>query len=228
MKQRRYVGLSRPATGRTESDDTYAQWVSHACQDSRVIECRAHDCFTEGVDDTSALLNRIAAEREIERALLTYCRGIDRRDADLVRSVYHDDAVDDHGGSFNGGPDEYVSWVMEHLLNFVSSMHTLQNILIDVDEILQVARVESYCIAHHVRAGDGDELVMDVFACRYVDRFENRPERGWRIAHRIVVAEWRLRQPMLSVVEQPPGFVRGQRDRTDVSYFEQLPARNFT
>ena len=172
-----------------------------------------------------SLLQRIASEREIERAIVTYCRGIDRRDGELLRSVYHDDAIDDHGGSFTGGPDEYVAWVMDHLLHFESSMHTLHNILIDVDEDDRRARAESYCVAHHVRGTDTDELVMDVFACRYVDRFENRPGVGWRIAHRIVVAEWRLRQPMLSLADQPQGFMRGAREREDVSYLDQLPLR---
>jgi hypothetical protein len=106
-------------------------------------------------------------------------------------------------------------------------MHTLQNILIDVDEDGQAASAESYCVAHHVRAGEGDELVMDVFACRYVDRFEHRPEFGWRIAHRVVVAEWRLRQPMLSLEQQPQGFLRGQRDRGDATYLTQLPQRHW-
>ena len=165
----------------------------------------------------------LAAERDIDRALKMYCRGIDRRDAELVRSVYHDDAIDDHGGAFLGGPDAYVEWVMEHLLHFVSSMHTLHNSVIDVDS--DVARVESYCVAHHVRRADGDELTMDVFGCRYIDRFENRPGAGWRIAHRIVVREWRLRQPMLPEAEQPRGFARSRRDRTDLSYMDRLPAR---
>jgi hypothetical protein len=171
-------------------------------------------------------LDRIIAEHDIARALHTYCRGIDRRDAELVRSVYHDDAIDDHGGAFCGGPDEYVAWVMEHVLNFVSSMHTLQNILIDVDleSAVPTARAESYCIAHHVRDGQApDELIMDVFGCRYIDHFENRPGTGWRIAHRVVVREWRLRQPMLSEAEQPAGFAQSKRDRTDLSYAERLP-----
>lgn len=28
---------------------------------------------------------------------MTYCRGVDRRDADMVLSTFHEDAVDDHG-----------------------------------------------------------------------------------------------------------------------------------
>lgn len=177
------------------------------------------------MSDDTATWNLIKAEREIERALLTYCRGIDRRDPELVRSVYHADAIDDHGGAFIGGPDDYVAWVIPHLEHFSSTMHTLQNILIDVDVESDSARVESYCVAHHVRIGDDGDPVMDVFACRYVDRFEQRPGQGWRIAHRIVVKEWRLRQPMLSEAEQRGGFVAGARDRSDVSYAAQLPRR---
>jgi hypothetical protein len=171
----------------------------------------------------TGLIEIIAAERDIARILHTYCRAIDRRDAELLTSVYHPGAVDDHGGAFCGTSDDYVTWVMDHLLNFVSSMHSLHNILIDVDLGSDAARTESYCIAHHVRAGDGDELIMDVFACRYLDQFEKRPDTGWRIAHRVVVREWRLRQSMLSEAEQPAGFARARRDRTDWSYAQCLP-----
>lgn len=175
--------------------------------------------------DAAVLLAQIEAERAIERALLTYCRGIDRRDAELVRSVYHDDAVDDHGGAFIGGPDAFVAWVMPHLLHFTSTMHTLQNILIDADVAAGTARVESYCVAHHVRLNPDGEPFMDVFACRYVDRFEQRPGNGWRIAHRIVVEEWRLQQPVLSEATQRGGFMKPARDKSDVTYASELPRR---
>ena len=54
---------------------------------------------------------RLAAlldKQEIEEVVLRYCRGIDRRDFELVRSCYHPDARDRHG-SFDGTVDEYVS-----------------------------------------------------------------------------------------------------------------------
>jgi hypothetical protein len=50
-----------------------------------------------------------------------------------VRSVYHDDAIDDHGGAFCGTADAYVESVVDRLLNFVSSMHTLHNVLINLN-----------------------------------------------------------------------------------------------
>jgi hypothetical protein len=36
-------------------------------------------------------LQRLLDERAIRRCLTDYCRGIDRLDADLLRSVYHAD-----------------------------------------------------------------------------------------------------------------------------------------
>ena len=42
-------------------------------------------------------LSRLLDRNEIEEVVLRYCRGIDRRDFDLVRSCYHPDATDRHG-----------------------------------------------------------------------------------------------------------------------------------
>ncbi|MFD7008554.1 nuclear transport factor 2 family protein [Rhodococcus jostii] len=159
----------------------------------------------------------VAAELSIRRALVSYARGIDRCDADLLRSAYHDDAYDDHGDAFRGSASDFVEWVIPHLRSrFLSTMHTLHNVFINLDG--ETADVETYCIAHHVANSGLDELQMSVFACRYVDRFENRPGRGWRITHRTTVREWQANQPMLEVAAQSPGFVLGSRDGNDPSY----------
>ncbi len=164
------------------------------------------------------------AEHEITKALVRYARGIDRCDEELLRSAYHDDAYDDHGGRFRGPVSEFVPWVIAHLRkSFVSTMHTLHNIHIDVGG--DHARAESYCVAHHVVAGDDGELGMQVFACRYIDDFENRPGLGWRIVTRVVVREWSVRQPLTPAEEQPSGFMAGRRDRGDLSYATTLSRR---
>ncbi len=178
------------------------------------------------VDTTAGDLGRLCAERAITRVLFTYCRGSDRCDMELMSSAYHDDAYEDHGDTFRGSARDYVAFVVPFVRErFVGTMHTLHNILIDVDVDGVQARAESYCVAHHVRAGDGDLLVMDVFGCRYLDRFERRDGAGWRIAHRVVVREWQMRQPMLSLADQAPGYLVGRRDRSDPAFLAELPRR---
>ncbi len=151
--------------------------------------------------------------REITDALHRYCRGIDRMDADLIRSAYHADGYDDHGDVFRGSVDDYIPWVLGVLAErFDSTMHTLSNISINEDG--GVAHVESYLIAYHVTKGGG---ALKVFGARYVDRFEDRPGGGWRITHRTLVSEWQTEQ-VGQFVATPPGTVPTTRDRTDPSY----------
>ena len=131
-------------------------------------------------------LEAMRAERAITKAMLRYTRGIDRCDEELLRSAYHDDAYDDHGDRFRGPAREFIPWTLGHLRKrFVSTMHTLHNIDIDVNG--DWARAETYCISQHVVRADDGQLRLETFACRYLDRFEDRPGAGWRIAHRVVV-----------------------------------------
>lgn len=151
-------------------------------------------------------------ERAIERALHAYCRGIDRMDAELIHSAYHSDGYDDHGDLFRGTVDAYVPWVLDTLRErFVSTMHTLSNIWIELDG--GTARVESYLIAYHVSTGTGS---LRVFGARYLDRFEDRPGAAWRIAHRTLVSEWQVEHAG-QFVPTPPGTTPAARDRTDPS-----------
>lgn len=151
--------------------------------------------------------------RDITDALHRYCRGIDRMDADLIRSAYHADGHDDHGDVFRGGVEDYIRWVLPLLAErFDSTMHTLSNISIAEDA--GNATVESYLIAYHVTKGGGS---LKVFGARYVDRFEDRPGAGWRIVHRTLVSEWQTEQ-VAQFVATPPGTAPAARDTTDPSY----------
>lgn len=152
-------------------------------------------------------------EREITAVLHRYCRGIDRMDADLIRSAYHDDAIDDHGDAFRGNVEDYIAWVLPVLRDrFTSTMHTLTNITLEVDG--DTAYAESYLIAYHVTIGTG---ALRMFGARYVDRFERRCEVGWRIFHRVLVPEWQVEQAG-HFVPTPGPTAPAARDRTDRSY----------
>lgn len=162
-------------------------------------------------------LETLAAKEQIRNRIIGYCRGIDRRDRDLIRSTYHDDSVEDHGDKYRGGPDGFVEWVLIHLVQMGGSMHALHQIHIDLDG--DVAHTESYCTARHILPGEADEPeILETLGVRYIDRFENRPEAGWRVARRMVVLESHSQEPLLPRSDWRTGFVKPSRSGADPSY----------
>ena len=49
------------------------------------------------MSDPATALESLLAEHQIRTAMARYARGVDRSDADLIRSVFHPDALDHHG-----------------------------------------------------------------------------------------------------------------------------------
>lgn len=132
--------------------------------------------------DMTAILD----EHAIRRVLLRYCRGIDRRDLELVRSCYWPEATDVHG-PFSGTRDEFVAWVERLLRRHTMTMHHVGNMLVDVRG--EAAEAETYCVAYHSGDPVGDVRWNYVAGVRYVDRFEKRSGE-WRIADRMTAIEW--------------------------------------
>jgi len=150
---------------------------------------------------------------QIRDVLARYCRGVDRCDAELLRSVYHPGAVDDHG-IFKGSAEEFVDVVLPGLLDtWAATMHVLGQSVIDVRG--ESADVETYFVAYHRRGAD-DETWLDTFGGRYVDRFEQR-DGAWKIAHRVVVHEW-SKVEQVEMTFPTDGFALGVRGRADVAY----------
>ena len=55
-------------------------------------------------------LKQLLNKERIKDNLVSYCRGVDRREWDLVREAYHPDAYDDHGG-YKGNVDGFMEWL---------------------------------------------------------------------------------------------------------------------
>jgi ketosteroid isomerase-like protein len=163
----------------------------------------------------STAMQQTIDKQEIRDLLATYCRGIDRLDADLVASVYHDDAYDDHG-TFKGSGKEFAKSVVVGLARFERTMHVIGNCLVDVDG--DAARAETYCVAYHrTRAEDGPQKDF-VAGVRYVDHLERRGGGPWLIAKRVVVMEWTRWDPIGEQWDAAAHFTMGRRDRTDLVY----------
>jgi ketosteroid isomerase-like protein len=164
-------------------------------------------------------LQDLLDRREIEDVILRYGRATDRCDEALLRSMFHDDATESHGGLMQGSAAEFCRAALAMLRGTGPTAHYMTNILVELDG--DVAHTETYAIAMHrlVRGGrDYDSF----FAGRLLDRFERR-SGAWRIAHRTVLYDWNRDVPSeehwgFGTFGDASNLMRGIKDRSDPVY----------
>ena len=102
---------------------------------------------------TSQILNELADREAIKECLYRYSRGVDRLDADMVRSAYWPDCVDNHL-SFTGNAEEFIAWSFESMRGMDQSQHFIANVLMTIRG--NTADVESYFYGfHRINLPDG-------------------------------------------------------------------------
>lgn len=172
-------------------------------------------------DDQNEELQRLLDERAIYRVLINYCRGVDRLDEELLRSVYHPDSFDNHGDTFQGNSHDFARLMMERMARVSRSLHMITNVTIELDG--DRAWVESYFLAFHREDADNEHALMnpantDLFAAgRYIDKFEKR-EGEWRILRRDVLRDITRIEPRGEELAEPLGVPQSRRDRDDLSF----------
>lgn len=179
------------------------------------------------------------ADRDaIENLLGLYCRAIDRLDLELLKSVYHPDAIDDHGMIHASG-HEFAEQIIGVLSNVcVYSMHSITHAIIEVEGHTATSEA-SYFGFHTIDAGA--QNIETFFGPRYLEeqrqagRLQQRHEYVcggryldvlhkrdgiWRILRRKMTNEWSLCRPESSVIEGIAGSVHvpGSRDHNDPVY----------
>jgi hypothetical protein len=160
-----------------------------------------------------ALLDKQA----IHEVLMRYCRGVDRRDAELILSAFHRDAVDVHGGH-NTSPAELAARVTGGA-GGTGMMHFVGNEYVELDGDL--AYSETYFISFSTGQRPSGETFTRTRAGRYLDRFERRAGE-WRIAYRCLVDEWNR---VDDVTQTSPNLIpSGIQSRDDLVY--RLSAKN--
>lgn len=170
-------------------------------------------------------------QAEIHTCLMNYSRAVDRFDRELLLSLYHEDAIDDHG-VFVGGREAFADWVFDmHRKTHLSHQHCQFNSTCEISG--HVAHAETYYMFVGMnRAGSP----MSMSGGRYIDRLERRSDR-WAIAVRVCVRDWApveetmasLDQAALTTVnldEQARRLIRSgyksARDKSDPSYLRPL------
>ena len=185
-----------------------------------------------------ARLDQIEDRQKVYEVLARYCRALDRCDLELMKTVYWEDGIDDHG-VFSGNAQEFARFIIHEIQQwFELTMHAICNVLIELDG--DTARAESYLISYcQVKAdreriegvfgprylqqfvGAGEPTPQDfLYGGRYVDRLEKR-NGTWRIARRTVVMDWNRNEPSRDILDEgmfKALALRGTRDRTDAVY----------
>lgn len=166
-------------------------------------------------DPVSIMLDKFA----LHELVLNYCRAVDRRDLVRLASLYHPDAIDDHGGMFCGSAKDYIAWLPSMLANFEATRHDITNALFSVSG--EEANGELYTFAYHRTHGPSAKEI--IVGGRYVDRYAKR-DGVWRFLHRSLVFDWSEHR----AAERPEGVdisggvAHGRCDGDDPSY-QRLP-----
>lgn len=166
-------------------------------------------------------LREMIDRQEIWQVLLRYARGLDRLDRELVRSCYHDDAIEDHG-SFVGHVEDFIDWANETSMRFVTIHHGLTNHYCELDGD------DAYCETYYRYVGVAPQPPHFMSIGRYIDHFQRR-NGEWRIANRVTLIEGNFDLPESSIGSDIPSSYGpheaqpSTRDRNDASY--QRPPR---
>ena len=166
--------------------------------------------------EVQALIDKQA----ITEVLSNYCRAVDRADIALLTSCYHDDATEDHGGTFSGSAKDYIASIAPILPRGGIMTHTTTNVLIALDG--DDAYVESHILAFARLKKDGEKFDTLTLA-RAVDHFKKR-DWTWRIGARRMVWEWNHEMPMSEtwgrgiIAPDATVLVRGRKTPDDLIY----------
>ena len=169
------------------------------------------------MSDLDSKIQEILDKESIRELVYTYCRAADRHDNELMRTLYHEDAYDDHGSFFKGKAMEFLDLLPE-IQKSMGILHhnvTTHNIKLSGER----AEGETYIIAfHQVLTEEGNYDVL--IGGRYFDEYEKRND-VWKFSSRAVDADWvyvndpsqvNLKHPMIE------GADIGSPNKEDPSY----------
>jgi hypothetical protein len=147
----------------------------------------------------------------IEELQTLFSYAADRADYALLRALYTDDGVDDHGG-YSGPVDGYIDWVKETHQAFDVLSHICGRPLIVIDG----DTAESEMKSHVYMRLKGQPATSSFCITRSFDKYRRTAE-GWRFTSRVLCADWmgpNFPTPDLG------GGLTGTMDRNDPVYRE--------
>jgi hypothetical protein len=129
-------------------------------------------------------MSEIEDRMEIENLQTVFAHAADRGDYALLRSLYTDDAVDDHGG-YSGPVDGYIEWVKKTHEAYEMLSHICGKPLIR----LAGDFAESEMKGHVFMRLKGPPAQNTFAVTRAFDKYV-RTANGWRFSSRKLCGDW--------------------------------------
>jgi len=164
-----------------------------------------------------AALQTLLDKQAIRELLAAYFNAADRHDNEKMRSLYHEDAIDDHGVFFKGLAMEFVDKLPEIQAPMEILHHNMTTANIKVEG--HYAEGEIYVLAFHKVKGENGSFDL-LIGGRYFDKYEKR-DGVWKFAHKAVVADWAtVTDPSVVDLAHPllEGSYIGKPGEADPSY----------
>jgi ketosteroid isomerase-like protein len=134
--------------------------------------------------DIDDRLDRIESERELSRLVYNYCHGLDRKDVELVLSIWHDDATYaaiSAIGSYTGTSEIKRAFTEKIWPAFKHQHHWTINLVIDIDGD------KAKALSNFTFQGETADGTAMMAAGTYHDEFARRRGR-WGFTYRRVEA----------------------------------------
>lgn len=148
----------------------------------------------------------IVAQDSLYRLVTAYTRAVDRRDFVYLRSLYHDEAFEVHGGMFEGGADAYLAFVEKALSAYEMTVHYVVQARFEIRG--DRAQGEVHKLNYHRKPAPQSEEIIT--GSRSLDHYR-RDGGVWRFASRSIVLDW-ARKPKVDpdaygdfAAASPPG-----------------------
>lgn len=164
--------------------------------------------------EIAALKQRLTHHEElraVHEVLNRYTHAVDRHDREMFLSVFHADAIADHGIFCGNSVAVFDFLEKRYHESYRAHVHFIGNHICDLDG--DTAHAETYAITYVVTK-DGTKVFLG--SARYIDRLEKR-NGEWKIALRRIVSDARGEIPVAG--EAAP---EGKWDKTDLSYMRPL------
>ena len=135
-------------------------------------------------------------DREAIRDLvLCYSRAIDRKDIELLRDLYTEDATDSHGDSFDGPADAYCKFIEGSLPYMQYSGHHACNHMISTEGDEGNGEVYALCYHYIPDQANPGQWLEDFMCVRYIDNYRRCSDGKWRFSKRVVTYDFHTVRP---------------------------------